>query len=437
MSDAVLDLLGKIQEKQETIEVSVKAAQAANDEIEKGNLDFKEQLASAAKDIEKMLQEQQDMKSKVTAIEKTAEHLEKMVSRQGGGTGEGVDEMSIKTREEMNRYLRHGDDLSDDVKEHVVRALTDGAFHGLREEQQEAEIKSLVAGSNVDGGFFIRPERQAQMIKRIFETSNVRQYANVITTASDSVEYIIDDDESSSGGWVGEVESRNDTNTPQIGKLTIPVHEQYSQPLATQKMIDDAGFDIEAWLSNKTTSKMSRVENTAFVLGDGSQKPKGFLALPAWAAAGTYERNAIEQIASGAAGGVTSDAFKEMQNSLIEDYQGSAIWTMKRASFLPVITLKDSSGRYIFESRFINNRDEMRLLGKEVVFMNDMPAVANNALSYAYGDFGQGYTVVDRLGFRVIRDVYTNKPYIKFYTTKRVGGAVTNFEALKIMKIDS
>lgn len=437
MTDKVLDLLGKIDEKQSELQTSVKAAQEANDELKQGHLEFKEQFSKSAEAAEQQLAEQQELKGQIDAIGKTAEYLEKSIARLGDGTGNDTSELEGKAHDEMCRYLRHGTEMSDEVKEAVILTMTDGAYHGMTEAERSNEVKSLIAGSNPDGGYFIRPERSAQIVSRIFETSAVRQYANVVTTSSDSLEMIIDDDEAETGGWVGETQPRPSTGTPQIGLLTIPVHEQYAEPLATQKMLDDAGFNIESWLSGKIQRKMGRDENTAFVVGDGSQKPKGFLSYAAWTTAGAYQRNAIEQVASGASADVTADAFKEMQNSLIEDYQGSAIWAMKRSSFLNVITLKDNDDRYIFESRFINNRDEMRLLGKQVVFMNDMPDVAASALSYAYGDFSEGYTVVDRIGFRVIRDPYTNKPYIKFYTTKRTGGAVTNYEAIKIMKLDS
>lgn len=437
MSDKVLELLGQIETKQGEIQEAVTAAQTANTKLEEGQTEMKEQLATAASAAETKIQEEQELKAKVDAIGKTADYLETTIARMGAAAGVETSEMESKAHDEMCRYLRHGTEMSEEVKEAVVLAMTEKAYHGMSEEEKATEVKTLVAGSNPDGGYWIRPERQAKIVSRIFESSAVRQYASTVTTATNAIEFIIDDEEADSGGWVGEVQKRDETATPQIGKLTIPAHEQYSQPLATQTMLDDAGFDVESWLSAKVSSKMSRVENTAFVVGNGSQKPKGFMSYDPWAVAGEYQRDAIEQFSSGLAADVTSDAFKEIQNGLIEDYQGNARWFMKRASFLNVITLKDTTGRYIFESRFIDNRDQMRLLGKEVVFMNDMPAIAADALAYAYGNLAEAYTVVDRIGFRVLRDPYTKKPFIKFYTTKRTGGAVTNFEALKIMKIEA
>ena len=429
--DKVLDALADIKAAQQT---TAEAAKQAQDAVDSGLANMGESVKAAADQAASALQQIQDSNSSIKAIQDTAKHLETAMARMGNGSGEAK-ELEAKAHDEMCRYLRHGDAMNEEVVGEVAKSLIAASFHGLTDAEQEFQMKSLVAGINPDGGYFIRPERSAQMIQRIFETSPLRQFANVVTTSSDSLEMIIDDDEADSGGWVGETSQRNETGTPQVGVLTIPVHEQFAQPLATQKMIDDAGFDIESWLTNKVTSKMTRVENSAFLVGDGSQKPKGFLAYPAWANAGEYQRDALEQIGSLNAGGVTGDDFKAMQVSLIEEYQNGAVWGMKRASFYDIITLKDDDGNYIFQSHFLKERDDMRLLGKQIAFMNDMPEIANNALPVAYGNFGVGYTIVDRMGFRVVRDIYTSKPYTKFYTTKRAGGAVTNYEAIKLLKI--
>lgn len=433
------ELAEELKELNEKLDKTLKAAhdaQTMTNEM-KGEVDTlrEESVKKAAADSSKALEEAQQLKQKIDAVEKTAQYIEKAVSRMQGAGGSEDNELEAKAGEETSRYLRSGTLMSNDVVEAVVRALTKKSFHGIEEHRKEHEIKTLIAGSSPDGGYFIRPERSTQMIQRIFETSPMRNYANVVTTSSDALEFIIDDDEAATGGWVGEVQSRGQTGTPKVGLLTIPVHEQFAQPKATQKMLDDAGFDIESWLSGKVTRKMTRTENTSFVVGDGSQKPQGWLTLPAWAANGVYERKALEQINSGAAGAFTADGLKRLQNSLIEEYQANAIFALRRASFEQIITLKDGQGQYLLDPRSMRQGDTMMLLGKEVVFMNDIPDVAADALALGYGDFGVGYTIVDRIGFRVIRDNVTEKPNILFYTTKRTGGAVTNFESIKIQKL--
>ena len=433
----MLEEIKALGEKVDAYSKAAIAAQEASTENEKKNDNLiKVVETKAAEDAAKIAEEIQVMKLEVDSVKKTAEYIEKAVSRIGGSDNGSNNEMELKAADQTARYLRTNQAMDDDVAKAVIQAMCEKSYIGISDDRREHEIKTLIAGVNPQGGYFIRPERSATMIKRIFETSPVRNIANIETTSSDSMEFLIDDNEATSGGWVGETSTRGDTGTPNIGMVTIPAHEQFAQPKATQKMLDDAGFDIESWLSRKVTSKLSRTENTAFVNGDGSQKPRGFLTLDAWAVANTYERNAIEQISSGAAADFTADGVKALQNSLIEEYQAGAVFGIKRASWQNIITLKDGAGAYLLDPRSMKIGDDLTLLGKRVIFMDDMPAIAADALALVYGDFSMGYTIVDRIGFRVIRDELTAKPFIKFYTTKRTGGDVTNYESIKIQKLE-
>ena len=300
----------------------------------------------------------------------------------------------------------------------------------------DAELKTLRVQVNPDGGYWVQPQRLSQKVERTFETSPMRQVSSVITTTSDSVDMIIDDEDFTNGGWVGEEESRAVTANGQIGLLTIFAHEQYAMPKATQKMIDDAGFDLEGWIASKVTDKFTRDENTSFVAGNGSKKPKGILSYSAWSSAGVYERNKLEQVNSGTNGVVTADGFIDLQNSLKESYQPSAAFMMRRTLWGDTVQLKDTAtGNYLINFAMMKEGTNQILLGKPVIFASDFQAKATGSLSAAYGDFGVGYTIVDRLGIRTIRDNLTAKPYVLFYTTKRVGGAVTNYEAIKIFKL--
>lgn len=299
----------------------------------------------------------------------------------------------------------------------------------------EMIAKDLLVGNDGQGGFLAPTEFGGIIQGRIFESSPVRSVANVVTMSGSEISFVLDDDEPDAG-WVGEVSARGETTTPGVGQIIIPAHELFAQPKATQKLLDDAGIDVETWLAGKVSRKIGRVENSAFVVGDGSLKPKGFLDYAAWASAGTYERNAVEQINSGTSASFDGDSFKDLQNSLIEDYQTSAVWMMKRSTWSSVTQLKDSTGRYLFET-FSNFRDgdQLMVLGKRVVLADDMPEQAADSLSVIFGDFNEGYMIADRIGIRILRDPFTSKPFIKFYTTKRTGGAVSNYEALKIMKL--
>jgi HK97 family phage major capsid protein len=262
--------------------------------------------------------------------------------------------------------------------------------------------------------------------------------ATIVTTTSNVFEMIIDDDEAASG-WVGEVEARAVTDTPQIGLLSIPVHEMYAKPQATQNMIDDAGFNLEAWLQGKVQDHFTRTANTSFVTGNGSKKPKGILAYTAATTPNTYQRDRVTQItATGTAGALDeSDDLIILQNSVLDSYQAGAVFVGNRATFTDIMVMQDGEGQYLMNPMMMKEGTDRVLLRKPFVIFADMPDVAAAALPLAYGDFRQSYTIVDRIGIRVLRDPYSNKPYVQFYSTQRLGAAVSNFEGYHILKINS
>lgn len=386
-------------------------------------------------DLEDVQKARQKEAGEKAALEETVTELKKRIARGLAANGADVVDEFKKYGDEFTRYLRKGFKIDDAVAEECVRGIVEKNFRGLSSEEITIQTKDLLVGNNPAGGYLIRPEVSARMIKRIFETSPLRSVCDVQTIASDSLEIIIDDNEVGTGGWVGEVDPRTITNTAEVGKLIIEAHEIFAQPRATQKFLDDAGIDVESWLSKKVTARLSRDENTAFITGNGALKPKGLLSYADAAVYGTYERGKIQtRMSAGAT--LDGDDFKLLQNGIKEDYQARAVWLMNRATFGDVITLKASgSGEYILSTEFLRDRDERVLLGKPVVFCNDMPQVAADALAVCYGDFFEGYTIVDRTGFRVIRDPYTNKPYVLFYTTKRTGGDVTSYDSWNRLRV--
>jgi HK97 family phage major capsid protein len=209
------------------------------------------------------------------------------------------------------------------------------------------------------------------------------------------------------------------------------VHELYAQPKATQKLIDDAAIDIEAWLADKVSTIFAKKENTAFISGDGVGKPRGILTYSDGTSWGT-----IEQVASGSSGAVTADKLLELYYSLKEDYAVNATFLMNRSTVEAVRQLKDNTNQYLWSPGLHLGAPDT-LLGVPVYQAADMPVPAADSLSIACGDFKSAYQIVDRTGVRVLRDPFTDKPFVKFYSTKRVGGDVINFEAIKLMKLGS
>lgn len=313
--------------------------------------------------------------------------------------------------------------------------LRKGRVGNDEQKQFSFDTKSMSVQSDPDGGYTVTADMAGRVVERIFETSPIRSVASVQQISSDALEGGYDGDEAGAE-WVSEQGTRNATSTPQMGKWRIEAHELSAAPIATQKLLDDSMVNIEAWLAKKVADKFARTENDAFVNGTGIGKPRGFLTYTAAdpSAAGLQTRGTIQQIASGSSGAITAAMLFNMAYALKAAYRTRAQWAMPRLALSQVRQLKDSQNRYLWEPS-LQVGEPTRLLGFGIQEFNDMPTVAADSLSIAIADWAEAYQIVDRTGLRVLRDPYTNKPYVIFYTTKRVGGAVINFEAIKIGKL--
>lgn len=307
----------------------------------------------------------------------------------------------------------------------------DEGFEGyLRADRDAIEAKALSVGSNPDGGYLVPTATSSRVIQKIYESSPLRQLATVETIGTEALELPIDQDEASFG-WVGEEESRPETGTPRIGVQKITVYEMYAKPKATQKMLEDSAIDVEGWIANKIADRFARAEATAFVLGTGVNQPRGILTYDA----GTT-RGKIAQYISGHATKITDDAIRMMPYNLKGGYLSNASWLMNRSTVGAVMLLKDGSSQYMWRPG-LSDGQPSTLVGHRVNMADDMPAVAAGTLPIAFGDFRAGYTVVDRLGITTLRDPFSAKPFVEFYSRKRVGGDVVDFEAIALMKIAS
>ena len=377
--------------------------------------------ASAPKDVvteEKHQKMADDITAKMAEMQKAQIKLEAAMNRPGAGDEKGMDaELEKKHRDAFRQYMING-------------TLPDGFKAG----SEGIELKAMSTDVNPDGGYLVRPELSSTIITRVFETSPLRQVANVERTGAKSIDILIDDQEAGAR-WVGEGASGGQTDTPQLAQKVITAHKIEADPRMTTEMIEDSYLDVEAWLARKVADKFARTQNSAFVNGDGVGKPRGFLTYAAAATAGTYERNAISQINMGSAAALNADGLIEVQNALKEEYQAGAVFGMKRTTFGAALQLKGSDNYFFSPVLMRDGQASIQLLGKPVVFMDDMPAVAANALSIVYADFSTAYTILDRVGLQVLRDPFTNKGFVTYYTTQRVGGDVTSFDAIVIGKV--
>lgn len=333
--------------------------------------------------------------------------------------------------------LKFGTPLTPETIDRDGYALWEKSF-GLylrSNDERAVDQKALSVGLNPDGGYLVPTARSARIIAKIYETSPMRSLATIETIGTSELELPIDTDEGSVG-WVGETETRSTTNTPQVGVQKIPVHELYAKPKATQKLLEDASINIEAWLADKIADKMGRTEATAFISGNGVGRPRGILGYTFTTTVASVTRGTPLAMVSGAATALTADAIVSLPFMLKSAYLGGASWLMKRSSVMAAMLLKDGQGQYLWRPSFTVGGPSV-LGGYEVHMADDMPAIAASAYSVAFGNWKQAYTIVDRLGITTLRDPFSAKPFVEFYSRKRVGGDVTDFEAFVAMQISA
>lgn len=314
---------------------------------------------------------------------------------------------------------------------------------GERFEQQLRELQvknALSTESDPDGGFLVPVEVDAE-IQRIASQANVmRQFARVISISAKSYEKIVNKG-GASAGWVSERGARSQTGGPSLSKIEIVPGEIYAEPAATQQLLDDSAMDIAAWLADELSIAFADTEGVAFISGDGVEKARGFLAYPT-VADDSYQWGKIGYVASGKSGAFADsnagDHLIDLVEALKTAYRNNARWMMERSTLKAIRKLKSSTAAgadnsYLWQPSFTAG-EPATILGYPYGIDDNMPKIAAASFSIAFGDFRQAYTIVDRIGTRVLRDPYTAKPYVLFYTTKRVGGGITNYEALKLMK---
>lgn len=294
------------------------------------------------------------------------------------------------------------------------------ARKGVADERLEK--KQMSTDSNPDGGYMVPVTMADHIIERVRQSSPIRQLANIVPL-SNSNEYKVprESTDDFDSGWVGEREDRQITDNGKIEMVSIKLHEQYAQPALTRSLITDSNFDFESYINKKVGNKFARQEATAFVTGDGVNKPLGFLHAP--------DKQGIELVT----GGLDFDGIIDLQTSLLEEYQPNASFLINRLSLRAVRKLKDTQGHYLWEPSTQIGKPNL-IIGFPYHLAADMPSPGTGAYSIAFADWSQAYTIVDGKGIYSIRDELTKKPFIQFYTTRRVGGGIEMPDAIKILK---
>lgn len=341
-------------------------------------------------------------------------------------------------------YQAKGKVFAGDLSEEAYTQYKSGFFKLISGVSMDSltsdERKAMSAGSDPDGGYLLPNSTQGMMVTKLFEQSVMRQIADVQTITTEKIEGVVDDDEASAG-WVSELGTRSATSTPTVNRYEIAAHEMYAEPKVSQKLIDDAAVNVEAWLAGKVADKFARVEGTAFWTGTGVGQPRGLTSYTTAATAdGSRAWGQFEHVVSGANGAFHTtqfDPLQDLQGAMKDHFLPNAQWLMRREVRTAARKLKESTtNRYLWEPGMQVGAPE-RLNGYPVRVDQYMPALATGSLSLAFGDFRQAYTIVDRMGIRTLRDPFTAKPFVVFYSTKRTGGGAMNFEAVKFLKFST
>lgn len=309
---------------------------------------------------------------------------------------------------------------------------------GIESDLTSLQTKDMSILNDQLGGYMVPAEMASRIVTRQYDTTPMRQLATVMNISSEAVEMLRDTSEPDAQ-WVSELGSRESTDQGTIGRIRIPAHELYASPRATQKLLDDATVNVEEWLIARVSGKFARRENSAFVNGDGIGQPRGFLSYTT-AATGDNTRawGVLEHVATGAdaafAASNASDVLITLMHKLRAGYLPKAAWLMPRAVADLIRKFKENTTNAYIWQPGLQAGTPATLLGYPIVLAEDMPAVASGSTSLAFGNFEEGYTIVDRIGLQVLRDPFTAAPFVRFRCSKRVGGDVVNFEAIKLLK---
>lgn len=393
------------------------------------------------KDVELVAQE---LQAKFDAFkEKNDKRLEAVEQEKGKLAGEvenlngklsELDELKSALEEELKQVKRPaGGPQSKAASEHktaFIGFMRKGKDDGLR----ELERKALQVGVDEDGGYAVPEELDRTILNLLKDEVVMRQEATTITVGGANYKKLVNLGGTASG-WVGETDARPETDASKLGQIEPFMGEIYGNPQATQTMLDDAFFNVEDWINSELAIEFAEQEEIAFTSGNGTKKPKGFLAYASTLDPDkTRAFGTLQHILSGAAAGVTADAIIKLVYTLRKVHRNGAKFMMNNNSLFAIRILKDSEGNYLWRPG-LELGQPSSLAGYGVAENEQMPDIAADAKAIAFGNFKRGYTIVDRIGTRILRDPYTKKPFVGFYTTKRTGGMLVDSQAIKLLQI--
>ncbi|WP_271953625.1 phage major capsid protein [Pseudomonas aeruginosa] len=371
---------------------------------------------------------------RVEALEAEKDKLVEQVETLNEKLGQ-LDDMKSALEKELAGMKRPDGTGTKAASEHKA-AFMQFVRKGIDTGLGELQAKALQIGVDADGGYAVPEELDRNIIELLRDESPMRQVCNQIFVGTPDYKRLANLGGAGSG-WVGETAPRPETSTPTLAQISAVMGELYANPQATQTSLDDMFFDVEGWLNSEVGREFSEKEGAAFLLGDGVNKPKGLLAYP-FAVAGDKTRpyGTLQRLVSGNAAAFSGDNLIDLVQAVKAGYRRAGTWMMNNLTVAYVRKLKDSEGNYLWRPG-LEVGQPSSLLGYGITENEDMPDIAADANALAFGDFKRAYTIVDRIGTRVLRDPYTNKPYVGFYTTKRVGGMLVDSQAVKVLTLSA
>ncbi|WP_136442333.1 phage major capsid protein [Pacificoceanicola onchidii] len=355
---------------------------------------------------------QADLSEKLNKQEERLTMLDQKSARMGRPALSSAMPVEAPHQKAFDAYLRSGDD---------------DALRGL-----ELEGKAMSTAVNSDGGYLVDPQTAETIKSTLAATASIRAISSVVNVEASSFDVLIDQNDTGAG-WAEEISSTTETGTPTIERISIPLYELNAMPKVSQRLLDDSAFDVEGWLAGRIAEKFARAEAGAFINGDGVDKPRGILDHTqvvntswAWGQIGFVEGSVATDFAGG-------DTLIELVYALGAQYRAGSTFVMNSKTAGALRKLKDADGRHLWSDGFAAG-EPARLLGYPVLIAEDMPDVGVGNTPIAFGDFEAGYTIAERPDLRVLRDPFSAKPHVLFYATKRVGGDVSDFAAIKLLR---
>ena len=340
----------------------------------------------------------------------------------------------------LNRPGFAGNSANEQVKADHRKAFNAFLRKGIEDGLEDLQVKAVNIGTPADGGYAVPEEMSTEIYELLTADSPMRQVCQVRSVGTEDIKQLVDIGGLASG-WVAETDARPETNSPKITVATPTFGELYAMPSATQKAIDDIFFDVEKWLTTSIEKEFAMKENEAFTVGDGTNKPKGLLA--ATMSTNTDDvrtYGTFQYLKTGVAADMPAtnpaDLLIDTISALKSKYYHNARFMFNRQTLATVRKWKDNQNNYLWQPG-LQSGEPNSILGFPYVINDDMPSIAANALCVAFGDFKEAYIILDRVGIRLLRDPYTNKPYVNFYATKRVGNMILNTEAVKFIKCEA